>query len=805
MIKKFIKLVKSRYFIFSLLIIVLFSMLGFRLAYLTVDMGEHYYHIAQERKKIEVTLKGARGNILDRNGIPLAVNRQIYVAQVDRRWLPAKDQEINSILKEAIEIIEQNEDTILDNIPIKKGTKVYEDIIPYSVDGFYYDFGTEQAGVHLRRYNNWRRDTGIREDIPADQMLGLLRERYTIDPAISDELARKIISIRLDLYLNRFRQDEPVKIAEDIDVRTVSHLETYANELAGIQTVVELGRYYPYGTSAQHIIGYVGRFSDNNMEAYEKATGKTAAEAGYNVFSDKYGQDGMEAYAEAWLTGNTLDNHGYLQAEVDASRRVIQVLDQQLPKDGNDVVLSLDIRLQRSTETILEEELQKMRDGVPPYDDDNQAPLANTAATVVLDVNTGEILTMASYANSGTEYNLNDFAQGIGSEKYGSLERDPTKPLFPIAWQGGMEPGSTFKMLVGLAALEEGKVSTRETILDRTKLNMYAPRCWSTRGHGSINLIDALKVSCNYYFTAVGERMDIWELHKWAEAYGLHGHTGLELLQMGGRTDFNYVSSPDVVEANRKRALPSKLKYVMGSEFGIELTDQQIRDLIEIDRQYSKLIDYLRMEELVDEENQDIQKVVGKLYDVFREGIWDQFEYYGTFIGQSATRVSPLAMARYVAALVNGNRVMDTHVLREVRSSEGKVMRETQPKYNQLDVKASHTEAIKEGMRRVVYGVGGPGGSGSGVRVFADMDPDITLGGKTGTAQVIPGRVERNTAWFVSFTPYENPEVAVVVAVPNGKTSGNASPIARRIIEEYFNLKNSEEVKALPDFNQLIP
>ncbi|NLB41286.1 MAG: hypothetical protein GX815_03345 [Clostridiales bacterium] len=805
MMKKFIKLAKNRHFIFGVLITLLFVALGLRLSYLTIDMGEYYYQRAQERKKIEVTLKGARGNILDRNGVPLAVNRQIYVAQVDRRWLPARGVEINEILKKAIEIIELNGDTILDNIPIKNGVKVYDDMIPYTIDGFYYDFGTDNVETQERRYNTWRSNTGIREDLPADQMLELLRDRYDIEPTISNEMARKMISIRLDLYLNRFRQDEPVKIAEDIDNQTVSYLETYTNELSGIQTVVELGRYYPYGTSAQHIIGYVGKISDNNIDSYMKNYGKTPEEAGYNLFSDKYGQLGIEAYAEEWLTGNTLDKHGYLGAEVDASRRVIQVLDQHLPQDGNDVVLTLDSRLQRITETILEEELYKMREGLPPFDGDNQASLANTAAAVILDINTGEILTMASYANSNYEYNLNDFAQGISTELYGNLYRDPTKPMLPIAFQGGFSPGSTFKMLVGIAALEERKTTPRETIYDRIRLNENAPVCWSSRGHGSVNLMDALKISSNYYFSAIGARMDIWHFHQYAAAYGLNGPTGLELLQMDDRTDHNRVANPDLREKLRRNSAFYNIKYAMNKEYDIDLTDEQAWDLIDIDRNTKELMQYMRKEKLYDPEELDGFKVARRLIDFFDIGRWGPVDYYRVFIGQSDTSVSPLAVSRYIAALVNGSKVMETHVLKEVRSSEGELVQKTEPIYNQLDIKEENVAAVKEGMRRVVYNDSGPGGRGSAVKVFADIDPEITLGGKTGTAQVIPNNTDRNTAWFASFTPYENPEIAVVVTVPNGKTSGNASPIARRIIEEYYKLKNSDQKNTLSESNEMVP
>jgi penicillin-binding protein 2 len=795
--KKFLKLIKNRYFIMTIIITMLFAVLGFRLAYLTVDMGEYYYNMAQERKMIEVTLKGARGNILDRNGIPLAVNRQIYVAQVDRKWLPSKDEEINQVLYETIKIIEQNGDVLLDNIPIKSGVKVYEDIVPYAADGFYYDFGTTDASVHEKRYDAWRKEANIKADLPADMMLALLRERYKIDESIPDEAARKIISIRLDLYLNRFRQDEPVKIAEDINNRTVSHIETYANELRGIQTVIELGRYYPYGTSAQHIIGYVGRMTSNNIESYKNEYGRSPEEDGYNIYSDKYGQDGMEAYAEKWLTGNTNDKHGWLKAEVDASRRVIQVLDEKVPQNGNDVTLTIDIRLQRLTENILEEELYKMREGLPPYDDDDQAPLAHTGAAVILDVHTGEILTMASYANSQYTYDLNDFARGITTTEYNNLSRDPSNPLFAIAFQGGMEPGSVFKMLVGTAALMEGKVGIEETIRDGYRLRPSAPACWSSYGHGSVNIMDALKVSCNYYFTAIGDRLGIEDLHKWAMNFGLHGSTGLELLNYNGKIDRNVVANPELVEDNRRKAAAVSVKILMRDKYNKVLTDEEVKELVDIDLQYSKLVNYLRDHGHFDAKDGTVHDAANDLLNIFYQGRWSDWEFLRVFIGQSATSVSPLAVARYIATLVNGSRVLDTHIMKEVRSSEGELIQQTVPEYTKLDVREDVAAAIKEGMRRVVYQKGGPGGNGTAVRVFEDMDPSITLGGKTGTAQVVPGLVERNTAWFTAFTPYEEPEIAVVVAIPNGKASGNAAPIARRIIEEYYRIMNREQYNTL--------
>lgn len=801
MMEKILKFIKNRYFLLGLIITILFTTLGFRLAYLTVEMGAVYNNMAQERKKIEVTLQGPRGSIRDRNGIPLATNKQIYVAQIDRQWMPKQGKQVNELLFNVIEVINKYGDSIKDNLPIKYGVKVYEDLVPYTVKGYYYDFGTEDPARYQELYNAWRKDAGIKEDLPADEMFALLRKRYEIEQNISDEIARMIVSIRLDLYLNRFKQDEPVKIAEDINSKTVSHLETYSDELPGIQTVIESGRYYPYGTSAQHIIGYVGRITDKNIESYTNKYGESPTDAGYNIFNDKYGQDGIEAYAEQWLTSSTLDKHGYLEAEVDASRRVIQVLEEKVPQSGNDVILTIDSRLQRLAENILKEETKKMREGLPPYEGDSKAPLAHSGSIVILDVKTGEILAMASYADSEYTYDLNDFAKGISTTDFKNLVNDSSNPLFANAFQGGLEPGSVFKMMVGTAALMEGKVTITETIYDNHQLRPSAPACWSAWSHGSLNIMDALKVSCNYYFTEIGDRLGIDLMRKWAVNFGLQGPTGLELLSLDGKVDMNVVAHPDLMEEQNKKLAGSQIKAILNSKYGVKLTTSEIDAIVAM--QHGEISNYLKGTSYF-EDTATADNAASDILAIFNSlPRWSDFELDRTPIGQSITQVSPLAVARYVAALANGGMVLETHVLKEVKTPEGELLKETLPKFNQLDIKDEYTAAIKEGMHRVIYATSGPGGNGTSMRAFQGLDPSITLGGKTGTAEVIPDVIERNTAWFTAFTPYENPEVAIVVTLPNGKASGNAAPVGRRMIEEYYRLMNGEQKNTLPVYNEL--
>ena len=116
-----------------------------------------------------------------------------------------------------VKIILDNGDRLVDNIPIKYGTRVYEDTVPYLVEGLYYDFGTSNQADFKRRYDQWRDEVNLKNvDLPAEEMLAFLRERYNIDENLSDKEALNIISIRLDLYKNRYRQNEPVRIAENI-------------------------------------------------------------------------------------------------------------------------------------------------------------------------------------------------------------------------------------------------------------------------------------------------------------------------------------------------------------------------------------------------------------------------------------------------------------------------------------------------------------------------------------------------------------------------------------------------------------
>jgi|GEM_PF-402982 len=837
----------NRHVLFAIICIVIFGVLIAQLAYLTVDQGDYYYGQSLERERVEMTLDGSRGRILDRNGVPMAVNTQIYVVEIDRQRMPADQDALNGMLKHTLSIIDENGDAkrLSDNIPLKwredPGDLVYE-------------WADSDADVQAKKLKRWYQDIeaggGISLEDAADphKMLAYLRERYGI-PAedtdglegVSDRMALMMISVRLDLFLKRFSQFEPIQIASGIREETVAQISTYSAEMPGVNISVEEGRYYPMGNTAAHIIGYVTKIRyDDDLEKLK--------ELGYDQATDKIGQEGVEEFAEQWLTGSTSDKQGKLIAEVDSRGKVVRTLEKIEPKNGNDVVLTIDSRLQKAVEDIMGEELQKMRVGEDPY---TEAPLVKNGAAVVLDLHTGEVLAMASYPS----YDLNLFPNGISNEDYQALEYDPAKPLYATAFRGHMIPGSVVKPAVAVASLEEGVISPTDKIYDH--LHYYfdsttSSSCWSPMSHGWETVQDAIRNSCNYFFIEVGMRLGIDRINKWTDAFGLSSPTGLEII----KDDPNAFASPALKERLFKKSdtMGPEIRLVMRRNGYDEVGSDLINALVDI--------------EIGEDRDANLQKIRGTLqeygYFVFKDtdgdGLddvtgrtrnatdqnfanaggairytlsnfqnWTPVDTGQAAYGQGYTMESPLNIARYLAALANGGHVLDTRVVKEAVAvdgtvlydsnvndemtkltdnyygEDGRLVKSVEKDLPEVGADPAILDYVKEGMHRVVYdGVYNPQ-RGTAVGYFQTMDPSITLAGKTGTAQTVVGNVNRNNAWFMCFSPYENPEIVVTVAVPNGTTSGNAAPIARKILEQYYRIEREDQGQALPDLHTVTP
>jgi penicillin-binding protein 2 len=294
----------------------------------------------------------------------------------------------------------------------------------------------------------------------------------------------------------------PYIFAEDITIRLIALIEE--RRLPGV--IIEAVAAREYGTEhAAHLLGRIGPIFEDEYERLK--------EQGYPM-NASVGTDGIEKAAEPWLRG--ID--GVKRIETTASGQMTKESYVREPMAGKHVFTTLDIRLQEAVERALERGIETLRaTGL-----DNEGGQAQGGAAVVIDVNSGEILAMASYPS----FDLNKF-----SENYADMLEDPLRPMFNRAIAGTYPPGSTFKMCSALAALESGTITPRTTIFDNVTYMYYAPsytpKC--TGSHGRVDIRVALKVSCNYFFYEMGRLLGISRMEAYASRLGLGQKSGIEI------------------------------------------------------------------------------------------------------------------------------------------------------------------------------------------------------------------------------------------------------------------------------------
>ncbi|MBI3770315.1 MAG: penicillin-binding protein 2 [Deltaproteobacteria bacterium] len=284
---------------------------------------------------------------------------------------------------------------------------------------------------------------------------------------------------------------EEVILKRDIDWESIVALETHQLELPGVSVQVGPRRTYPFGTAAAHLLGYVGEVSQQELTSRQ----------GYRM-GDLIGKAGAERYWEGYLRG--VD--GGQQVEVDAVGRKLRVLSEVEETPGNTLILSLDRDLQLAAERAMGD-----REG----------------AVVALDPRSGDVLAMVSRP----AFDPNVFARGIRAAEWRALVQDRKRPLNSKAVQGTYPPGSTFKVVMAAAALEEGVVNPFTQIFCGGGI-FFGNRtfhCWRPSGHGDLNVHEALVRSCDVFFYQVGQRLGIDTIADYAHRFGLGAPTGITL------------------------------------------------------------------------------------------------------------------------------------------------------------------------------------------------------------------------------------------------------------------------------------
>lgn len=489
------KFFRDRFSILSFLVIIMVLVIAYKLFTLQVVNGA-YYNQESEKRLLRVNIINApRGEILDRFGRVLANNRPGFTIEISKT--KTDDKTINNVLLEIIKICEKNNETYKDNLPI---------VLPFQ---FSFNQQTNEE-------KTWKKKYEISLNSSPEQAFLELKTKYKIDSVLKDDVARKIMTLRYEMSEQGYNSFKNVILAFDVSKETVGEIEERRLQLPGINIGVVPIRNYPNGSLASHVLGYIGQINQDELQKFTKEKGN------YDQ-NDIVGKQGIEKYSEVYLKGK--DGKNYVEA--DLSGKLSRSLENLASEPGGKIVLTIDEELQKVAETSLEANINKIRTG--PYEKGRDV---KGGAAIAVDVNTGEILALASYPN----FNPSIFSKGITAQEWNKLQSDPLTPLFNRAISGGYAPGSTFKMITATAGLEENKVSTTETIEDTGIYKYYQdyqPACWlwrqSHQTHGFVNVSEAIKVSCNVYFYELGRRLGISEIGEYASLFGLNNKTNIEI------------------------------------------------------------------------------------------------------------------------------------------------------------------------------------------------------------------------------------------------------------------------------------
>lgn len=324
---------------------------------------------------------------------------------------------------------------------------------------------------------------------------------------------------RQERLLRNFRQEQsfiPVSILNDLTYEQFTRLSVLRAELPGVSIEASEARSYPRGRDFAHIVGYVARANQKEIDAAIEGLDPSVDADRVQITRIKsilkhpnmrVGRLGIERELDDWLRGNP-GNHKYIR---NAQGRTIQRLedDEAAPRSGKDIHLTIDAGLQRSA--------------IEYFGD-------QAGAAVVIDLKSGDILTLASTPT----YDPNDFVNGISTTEYNELRNDERAPLYHKAYDGVFPPGSTFKMVVGSAALRAGVISANDRVHCSGGYNFGNRRfhCWKRGGHGSVNLHTAIQQSCDVYFYEVAKRLGPQRIYEEARSFGLG--TRYELGMTGG-------------------------------------------------------------------------------------------------------------------------------------------------------------------------------------------------------------------------------------------------------------------------------
>ncbi len=571
-----------------------------------------------------VPIQAQRGEIYDRNGNPLVENEYTYNLYLDGGSFPKANDAKNALLLELTEKAKEMDEFDGFKEPRAKEAFKMEDgkwTLDQSFMGTVYGTRLSRLMQGLNFTPDDKEDGGwTKTDI--GEVRDALLLRYGLVDADGNQLYTEeeqkfLFSLRLDMELKNFSSVEPYTLITDVSVAFISAITEGGHR--GYNINVSAERVYSYPGYLSHVLGRVGHIQAENADYY--------TELGYSL-NAIVGTSGAEKSFEAYLHGTD----GTLAIVEDEYGNIVRTYVLKEPVAGQDVYLTIDIDLQMVAETALKNNIETIvAQGVASGNELNGED-ANAGALTALNSKTGEVLVIANYPT----YNLATF-----NEDYKDLREDPAAPLFNRALEGIYAPGSTFKIGMAAAALQEEIITPWTQIRDEGEYQYYAdsgftPACWIYSAkygygtHGWINVSKAIEVSCNCFFYDVGRQLTITRMNKYCKAFGLGEATGIELSEKTG-----VLAGP----AEREE----------------------------------------------------------------KGETWYDGDTIQAAIGQSDNLFTPLQISNFISSILSEGDRMKAHILYQVRDYEGNITYEFEPQIvDSIEISKENSLVVKNAMRSVI-------------------------------------------------------------------------------------------------------
>ena len=506
---------------------ILMLLYGLRLIFLQLVNGDDFKSQATNTTDYKFTVTAARGDIVDSRGERIATSVTGYNVVLNK--LLMGDEDLDGMLQKIVELLRANGESWNDTLLISQPDA-----------GGNYTFTAEEGSTRDQKALAAMKDNlGLQQYATANDVMEKLVEDYDL-ASFPLSWQRTLGGIHYEMQLQAFSNVNNFIMAENVSEATVATIKEHSLSLPGVEIVETSTRSYEQSTVLPHVLGRVGKITAEKWKVTDE-NGQTTyplREKGYNM-NDIIGISGLESAYEDELRGKD----GVETITRNSDGVIVDTALTTVPEPGHTVQLTIDSRFQKAVDKALAENIDMIN---RVYNTGSMKAAAGAA--VVLDVKDGSVLAASNYPS---------FDQNLYATQYSEYSADESLPLFNRALQGLYTPGSTFKPAVAIAALDTGLINRYSTVNCTrvyTYYKDYRPKC-TQHGHGNgpIDVVNAIKWSCNIFFYDVGRRLTSDVYDAYAYKLGLGQRTGVEVSEATGhlttKNDSNYMESLDIQAA----------------------------------------------------------------------------------------------------------------------------------------------------------------------------------------------------------------------------------------------------------------